>query len=673
MKANPLTARLITLLVLNSLTLPAVAQIPVTPSGTVPQPVEPHGHTVSPGRQSHLNSALFFPAVPVNNSPVLSPGSSSAMPGNFMQLQNQPMDGNNIFSPPNSHPTFLTNPTSPSPHSIPGNSAPQPTPVGNGNFVQLSGMGQMLNLEVPVTATVGNVPMNPLALPQLLTGSSFNSPANHVSVNAQGQTVLSSTSPSAVGMTPGSFSPASPTILQLDPRLIPGNGGPGMGTPAMMGFPGLKPPNSQQKLDLPMNEINNLSLTPNQTQLNDRNWGGITGLEELRRDEFAEYLGQEAVGFSLTTADAASVLQRIYRETGTHAAVVYVMSRKEDLDLVVLTQKGELKLQRVEVSHAELMAKVQEFRAAITNGRERNSDRYLASSQQLYRWLIAPIESQLKDGDIETLLLSLDSGLRSLPMAALHDGQQFLIEKYSLSLIPSLSLLDTRYKSLKDTKVLAMGANQFVDLQPLPAVETELNLITHTLWSGQLFINQEFTINNLIRQRRDYPYQIIHLATHSEFNPGSPENSYIQLWQTERLGLNQLRQLGWNKPAVELLVLSSCRTALGDERAELGFAGLAVQAGVKSALASLWYVSDEGTLGLMTAFYGQLQESKIKAEALRKAQIKLLKGEVKLEKGYLQLDEKQAILLPPELGNLSAKTLNHPYYWSGFTLIGSPW
>jgi CHAT domain-containing protein len=218
-----------------------------------------------------------------------------------------------------------------------------------------------------------------------------------------------------------------------------------------------------------------------------------------------------------------------------------------------------------------------------------------------------------------------------------------------------------------------MGASEFMNLQPLPAVKTELNLITQTFWSGHAFMNQEFTINNLIRQRRDYPYQIIHLATHSEFKPGLPENSYIQLWQTERLGLNQLRQLGWNKPAVELLVLSSCRTALGDEREEMGFAGLAVQAGVKSALASLWYVSDEGTLGLMTEFYRQLQESKIKADALRKAQIKLLKGQIKLENGYLQLEDQQVISLPPELQNLPSKSLAHPYYWSGFTLIGSPW
>lgn len=661
MKANQLTTRLITLLVFSRLTFPAGAQIPVFPSSAIAQPVPPPGLATPNFRPSNPEPALLVPPIPMNKYPDLVPNLSIPILGNMNPMTHPIIPGNNVFISPNSNPVFLTNP-------IP--QTPSPTVI-NGNFVNLPGMGQMLNLEVPLTAIRGNMSINPLVLPELLTGSPFNSPANHVIINAQGQTVLSGTSTSGLSTAPGLFPNSHSTILQLDPRLIPGNGAPGM--PPMIGFPGLKPPNSQQQLDLPINQINNSLLTTNQNQLNDRNWGVIAGLEELRRDEFAEYLGKETVDFSLTNADAASVLQRIYRETGNQAAVIYVMSREDSLDLVVLTQNGKPQLQRVDISHGELMAKVREFRDAITNARDRNSESYLPPSQQLYHWLISPIESQLKDQNIETLLLSLDAGLRSLPIAALHDSEQFLVEKYSLSLIPSMSLLDTRYRSLKNTKVLAMGASEFLDLQPLPAVETELNLITQTLGSSHAFINQEFTISNLIRQRRYYPYQIIHLATHSEFKPGLPENSYIQLWQTERLGLNQLRQLGWNKPAVELLVLSSCRTALGDERAEMGFAGLAVQAGVKSALASLWYVSDEGTLGLMTEFYRQLHESKIKADALRKAQIKLLKGEIKLENGYLQLEDQQAIPLPPELQSLPSKSLTHPYYWSGFTLIGSPW
>lgn len=105
---------------------------------------------------------------------------------------------------------------------------------------------------------------------------------------------------------------------------------------------------------------------------------------------------------------------------------------------------------------------------------------------------------------------------------------------------------------------------------------------------------------------------------------------------------------------------------------ELGFTGLAVQAGVKSALGSLWYVSDEGTLGLMASFYEQLKQAPIKAEALRQAQLAMLKGEVRSQAGKL-VTSRGSFPLPPELAQLGDKDLTHPYYWSAFTLIGNPW
>ena len=123
---------------------------------------------------------------------------------------------------------------------------------------------------------------------------------------------------------------------------------------------------------------------------------------------------------------------------------------------------------------------------------------------------------------------------------------------------------------------------------------------------------------------------------------------------------------------MELLVLSACRTALGDEEAELGFAGLSVLAGVKSTLASLWYVSDRGTLGLMTEFYEQLKTAPIKSEALRQAQLAMLRGEVRLEDGKL-ITPGADIPLPPQLAQLDNQTLEHPYFWSAFTMIGNPW
>ncbi len=168
----------------------------------------------------------------------------------------------------------------------------------------------------------------------------------------------------------------------------------------------------------------------------------------------------------------------------------------------------------------------------------------------------------------------------------------------------------------------------------------------------------------------------MHLATHGEFQPGRPENSFIQLGD-QRLRLDELRTMSWSNPPLELLVLSACRTALGDEDAELGFAGLALQAGVKSALASLWYVSDVGTLALMTEFYRQLQtapEATLKAEALRRSQLQLLRGEVKIQDDSLYLPgQAKGIALGPDLSGTDTVNLSHPFYWAAFTMSGNPW
>ena len=351
----------------------------------------------------------------------------------------------------------------------------------------------------------------------------------------------------------------------------------------------------------------------------------------------------------------------------------------DELELILVTAKGELVRHRVRgANREEIFKTVQSFRRAVSDIRIPRP--YKQQAQQLYQWLIAPLENDLQKQEINNLTFILDNGLRSLPLSALHDGNGFIVERYSIGLMPSLSLTDTRYVDVRNTKMLAMGAAEFTDQNPLPAVPMELSTLTGQLWEGKSFLNEEFTLNQLKSARAAQPFGIVHLATHGEFTSGKLSNSYIQLWDT-KLRLDQVRELGLHNPPVELLVLSACRTALGDTEAELGFAGLAVLAGVKSAIGSLWTVSDEGTLGFMSNLYQQLHESPIKAEALRQTQLAMLRGEVRLENGMLvssdafggsQSDHRN-IPLPPELQGLGNKDLTHPYYWSAFTLIGSPW
>lgn len=419
--------------------------------------------------------------------------------------------------------------------------------------------------------------------------------------------------------------------------------------------------------------------------------------EKGRLNEFRSYFGAGLAGKPMTPSEIRSVLSDIQQQTANRTAVIYVNAprretaitpvaelintsaisiprqnpKEQPLELLVFTgDRDPLRIAVPNVTRDQLMQIVQQFRSDLITSLRRRSTSYLKPAQQLHQWLIAPIEAKLGAGFTDTLLFSMDSGLRSLPIAALHDGKQYLIEKYSLGMTPAIGLMDPRYRSLQSAQVLAMGASQFRDLNPLPAVPTETSRIAQ-LWNGKTFLNQNFTRKNLVQVRQQTPFQIIHLATHAEFNPGQVSDSYIQLWD-DKLRLDELPKLGWNQPAVDLLVLSACRTAVGNPEAELGFAGIAVASQVKTALASLWSVSDEGTLALMTSFYDELRSAKVKTEALRQAQLSMLRGHTQIESGRI-LRSGSTISLPPALGNLSQPNLAHPYFWSGFTLIGSPW
>ena len=399
----------------------------------------------------------------------------------------------------------------------------------------------------------------------------------------------------------------------------------------------------------------------------------LSAIDDLFESEYEEYLGEDIAGEKVSIESIRNTLKTIKDETGTNPVIIYAISLPEQLELVLVLPEGPPIRKVISAANATaLQQTLTEFRDTVTD-RDRPTA-YLDSAQRLYSWMIAPVESQLKSLGIDTLIFSMDAGLRTIPMAALHDGKQFLVEKYSLGSIPSVSLTNSRYKAVKNTRVLAMGASQFQQLDPLPAVPEELKAITQQFGSEKYFLNEEFTLTNLKNQRQQQPIEIIHLATHADFQPGDATNSYIQLWDNQ-LKLDQLRQLGWNQPPqIELLVLSACRTAVGDAQVELGFAGLAVQAGVKSALASLWSVSDGGTLALMSEFYRQLNQPDvtIKAEALRRAQIAMLRGQLHVESGQLRgTGVVGTIPLPPELPE--NQDFSHPYYWAAFTIIGSPW
>ncbi|HEY9852448.1 MAG TPA: CHAT domain-containing protein [Leptolyngbyaceae cyanobacterium] len=416
----------------------------------------------------------------------------------------------------------------------------------------------------------------------------------------------------------------------------------------------------------------------------------IQTFEELQAVEFARQLGINFYGSTTSAEQIAQDLCNLAETTGKKTALIYVISLEQELQLFLVLpnpkpcndpatkqNKDNLLIIRQvipEANRQNLQEIVREFRAGITDVIRRN--RYQKPGQKLYQWIIEPFKVPLLANQIDTLVFCMDSGLRSLPIAALYDGEKFLIEEYSVGLIPSFSLTDIRYFPIIKTPILAMGISKSTENQsPLPAVAVEVPTLANILWQGKGFLNEESTIDKLQSLSRQESFRIIHIATHAEFKPGKLAESYIQFWNS-KLRLDRLkllsRQLGWNEsPKVEMLVLSACRTAVGSEQAELGFAGLAVQAGVKTAVGSLWYASDEGSLALMTEFYNKLKNGPIKTEGLREAQLAMLKAQVRVEKGELVLSDNLRLPLPPELANSSETSFSHPYYWSGYTMIGN--
>lgn len=400
----------------------------------------------------------------------------------------------------------------------------------------------------------------------------------------------------------------------------------------------------------------------------------INRTEKSWEYDYEDYFQKDFTNYSQTERQISQQLLKLSQDTNTKPAVMWAVPTASELYLLLITPGAEPIIKSVRTARGSALANtINNFNQEINRSRAINSRSYLPSAKLLHKWIIEPLESELKAANIDTLMLCSGSGLRSFPFAALYDGKQFLIEKYSLVRLPAFNLTDINYQPQANKKisVLAMGASKFKDLPSLPGVEAELAIITPNTLPGKSLLNDDFTVENLKLLHQKNSYQLIHLATHGEFNPGSVANSYIQ-FGNQKIGLNQLEQLGLNDPLVDLLVLSACKTAVGNQEAEFGFAGLALQAGVKSTLASLWSIDDAGTVALMSEFYQNLKSGLMKAQALRASQIAMLQGKVFLEGGQLK-SARGAVDLPDALDIYQRDDLSHPFYWAGFSLVGNPW
>ena len=348
-------------------------------------------------------------------------------------------------------------------------------------------------------------------------------------------------------------------------------------------------------------------------------------IESLQLAELDNYFRQACI-------DAQTVvLDKLVDQDNPTAAIIYPIILPQQLQVIVKIPNQPLRNYTINKSQNEvedILTRLREYLLEPDRVEEVQS-----LSQQVYGWLIKNIESDLEKSGVKTLVFVLDGALRNVPMATLYDGEQYILEKYSIALSLGLQLLTPKPLAEEPLKVLAAGLveppSEFRMFPPLPEIKSEFNLINKAGVSKKQLLNKEFTSDTLEKNVNTTPFNILHLATHGQFS-SQPEKTFI-LAADGAINVTQfdslLRRRGESRSqALEMLVLSACQTAAGDSRATLGLAGVSVKAGARSTLASLWHINDKSTAILMGEFYRELAKTKVtKAEALRRAQLTLLK------------------------------------------------
>ncbi len=362
--------------------------------------------------------------------------------------------------------------------------------------------------------------------------------------------------------------------------------------------------------------------------------------EKLKSAELEDYFQDQCV--SLLKARQASV-----ESISKTAAVVYIIPLPDRTEILVTLQSGTTgKITHVisKVAEPELTALCNEFRG---NLEKRSTDEYLAQADLLYADLIKPIEGLLDEHHIDTLVFVPDGALRTIPMAALRDGDKFLVQKYAIAVTPGLTLMQAKPLHEGHVDLVMNAISQSVQgFPPLDHVPEEAKNVM-AMYSGKSLMNADFNSKNFRQEFAGTDYSIVHIASHGHFDSDS-RKTFVLTFDT-KMGLDDLEQL--LRPSqirdrpVELLTLSACETAAGDDRAALGLAGVAIKAGARSAFASLWCVNDEASSVLVSDFYSGLKQKPVitKAQALQHAQCKLI----------------------------ADPRYSHPCYWAPYLLIGN--
>ena len=350
---------------------------------------------------------------------------------------------------------------------------------------------------------------------------------------------------------------------------------------------------------------------------------------------------------SLQEAQPKQIDALVNRSDSTEA-ILYPIILDERIEMILkLPQVEELRYYSSSVPRSQVEQVLERLQENLAKPQGRR--KVQIDSQQVYRWLIKPLLADLESNKIDTLVFLLDAPLRNIPMAALYDGEDYLIQNYAVAVSSGLQLLEPRAIERGQLQAILAGITESRQgYRPLTNVDRQFEQIQSEIPS-EVLLDRDFNVTNFQNQLESLPFPVVHIATHGQFS-SQPEETFIIAWD-ERLDVNDLSNLlksrAQTRPEpIELLVLAACQTAKGDKRATLGLAGVAINAGARSTLATLWKViADESPGDLLSQFYKELRENRhiTKAEALRRAQLEFLKDESR----------------------------SRPYFWAPYVLLGN--
>ncbi|MEL7495641.1 MAG: CHAT domain-containing protein, partial [Cyanobacteria bacterium J06554_11] len=355
---------------------------------------------------------------------------------------------------------------------------------------------------------------------------------------------------------------------------------------------------------------------------------------------------------------------------------IYPLIFEDRLELFLIPPDAPPIRRPIDVSSAELNAAILEYRNILRSPRQDAKP----AAQKLYNWLIADLEQDLEQLGAKSIIYSPDGALRYIPLAALHDGDRWLAERFAISHITNQSTSDFDTKPSSERRLLAAACancsfsrtinDEPHSFQNLPFARAEVNNISEQIPDADILIDADFS--EAETKLRLGSYNLIHLATHGAFVSDSPDDSFLVFGDGEIATLREIQN--WDLRNADLVVLSACETGLGGRDLGSGIEVLGLgyqiqQAGAKAAIASLWQVNDNGTQILMDNFYDAFTSGMPKAAAVQQAQVNLING----EGGTLQQDLRGGLASASSQVNLpeDQKGARHPHYWAPFILIGN--